>query len=179
MIERNTWLENIDQGKTLVLDARLDQVQPDVLHHRQNPWRQKLAPAAMATAIGFSGTPAPSRRSLGDKPQVTGGRCLPLGQPIDLVIVHQIGYIMITAHSMEKVVTSLSIAITITAYGNNHKFRIGYLGTDAPEATACREGIKHVAPGIVRQLARLTDAGYHQHLVRFNSELNQRLIQCP
>jgi hypothetical protein len=52
---------------------------------------------------------------LGDETGIAGGGCRSLGKPIDLVVVHQIGNIMIASGGMDKAVATLPIAIPIAA----------------------------------------------------------------
>ena len=86
---------------------------------------------------------------LGDKPHVTGRRCLPFGKAVDLVVMYQISDIMVTAHGMDKVVSSLTVSISITAYRNNYKIQISYLGANSRGNWSAVKGVEDVASDIV------------------------------
>ena len=90
------------------------------------------------------------RRRLGDKTDIAGGGCLSLGQPVDLIIMHQIGNIMIATGSMEKMVAPLAVGIPVAADGDDYQLRIGNLGADSWRNRSAMQGVEHVASGVVR-----------------------------
>ena len=89
------------------------------------------------------------RCGLGDKTGVTGRRCLPFSKAVDLVIVHQIGDVVVTAHGVDKVVSPLSVAIAITADPNNYKLRVRYFSPNRDGKRPAMKTIKYITSGIM------------------------------
>jgi hypothetical protein len=160
-----------------VLDALLD-YPGQVVHIGREAARHKAAVTGYRQGQRPERKPGPLRRCPGDKAEVAGGGGLPLGQAIDLVIVHHIGNVNVAGHRRDEVVAALPVAVTITADGDNSELMVGYLGGLGGRNRPTVQLIEDMALKIVGELTRLPDTGDHQHLVRLKPQGDQRPPHC-
>ena len=138
----------------------------------------KLQSRATARAMGLNcSAMTPKGVRLGHRAFRRGRRRLPLGQAVDLVVVHEDLDAHVPADRRHQVIAAFAVAVAVPG---RHDHR--HAAVRDPDAGRNRqrpsvEAVEGVAFRIVRKLCRLADAGDDRDLMRFEAEFDQGILE--
>jgi len=108
---------------------------------------------------------------------VGGGRGLPLGKGVDLVVVHHQGEVGVFPQRRQQVVAPFAVAVAVP--GRRHHFEpmVGQADTGSHRQGAAVNAVNHVALEIVGEFPRLADTRDDGDLLGPNLQLRQGLLE--
>ena len=135
LVEGRAWAIDVDEAEALVVDAREDQVGEFCRFGGEASGNEGRAAGdgqghRVERLFGVA-----CRGGGGMEAGTTGGRCLPLGQPIDGVVHDDVGEVQIAAHRMDKVARADGEGITVT--GEDEGLEVGAGNPDAGGNRSC------------------------------------------
>ncbi len=117
------------------------------------------------------------RRGAAQVAVFAGRRILPLGQAVDLVVLHDVGDVGVAAHRVNEVVAADAVAVAIAGYGDDLQVVVRQLDASRHRQGATVDAVVGVDPQVVGQLRAAADATDHQRLVRREAQPDQGLLQ--
>src|SRR5205823_7067667 len=108
--------------------------------------------AAEGCALGLHALPA-------------GGRDLPGGEPIDLIVHHEVGEIDVAAHDVHEVVPADAEAVPIAARNHHLETMVAELGSGRDGQRAAVERMHAVGVDVARQVGGAADSADGEDLV--------------
>ena len=132
----------------------------------------------MASGNGVDGVLDVAKRgALGLHALAAGGRGLAGGQPVNLVVHHDVSQVHVAAHGVGEMVAADAEAVAIAAGADDLQLVVAELDAGADGEGAAVQGVHAVGVDEAGQVGGTADAADGHHLVRLQAQFEQRGLQ--
>ena len=176
MVVGDAGAEDVDEREALVLDALLDQLGQVLLigaeaardeggarGQRQRDGIDRRFDVAVGHALGLHADAA-------------GGRGLPGGEAVDLVVHHDVDQVDVAAHGVHEVVAANAEAVAVAARDQHGHAVVGQLQAGGHRQRTAMQRVHAVGVDEAGKVRRAADAADRGDLVLGNLQLDQRLL---